>query len=325
MEFNFLEFKQDLDLLFSRIQGITPKMFFDFLRQYTRRKDVVLSIKQDRLTRKYLMPYLDSIKKFFSYFRELYDEEIKKLQQQKSDNVTKKHPYSTSINEYPIGFCHLITDSVFKSVQKVGLESMFSKVFKTDEIVFKQIYVILDDKYFQNAMQLGSLYIDVANDTFDVKKEKIVVKHIRSVNYKNFRNYEIFAKVAEKYLNIKLYPNKYFPELYEIFPLIYFSKEYGYNFFDYNLSMFLRDMASDFNLSDKFRQSDFYKNNELPEEGIRFLSKFVENYSNFNLRELVLQVKSFKDLREFRERLGDIFQMVEQITQIPDKIYNSTH
>jgi hypothetical protein len=40
-------------------------------------------------------------------------------------------------------------------------------------VVLKKVFVLLKGRYFQNALQLGNLYVDVANDTVDTAKPKL--------------------------------------------------------------------------------------------------------------------------------------------------------
>ena len=303
---------------------LEPEKFLSVLKEFAQRNDVIIDEKQDKFTEKHLKPLIPSIKKFFKYLRELYDEQIRELQKKHKPDRKKKTPFSATLDNYPIGYCFSITDSILKSVERMGLENILGNVFDVDNLILKRIYIILDDKYFQNAIQMGTLYIDVANDTVDVKKEKVVVKHLKDVNYKNFGDFEHFAIVAERYLNVKLYPNKDFPEVFDIFPLIVYSESHGYNFFDYNATMFFKNVASNFELSEKFKKSEFYLNRNLPEDGKKFLKQYIEKYDfPFRLKNLFNQVKFITNNNQFKEQLMIIADYIAKLQELPKEIYEN--
>ena len=63
---------------------------------------------------------------------------------------------------YPIGFCAVIRDHVFDGL--LGDPRVQSLI--AAGLVLKKVFVILKDRYFQNAMQFGNLYIDVVQVVF---------------------------------------------------------------------------------------------------------------------------------------------------------------
>jgi hypothetical protein len=40
-------------------------------------------------------------------------------------------------------------------------------------LIYKKVYVSINDCYFQNGIQLGSIWLDVANDTVNPKEPSI--------------------------------------------------------------------------------------------------------------------------------------------------------
>jgi len=59
-------------------------------------------------------------------------------------------------------------------------------------VLFKQLFVILEGSYTQNAIQLGNLFIDVANDTVNPQKEAIYCEAIEDINFENLQEYNSY-------------------------------------------------------------------------------------------------------------------------------------
>jgi hypothetical protein len=87
-------------------------------------------------------------------------------------------------------------------------------------VVLKKVFVILKGLYFQNAIQMGNLYIDVANDTVDPSKPWLEWMHVREVPYTNIGDFPTLISVAERYHQCRAYPNLFFPLLAPVVPLL---------------------------------------------------------------------------------------------------------
>lgn len=73
--------------------------------------------------------------------------------------------------------------------------------------------------YFQNALQVGNLYIDVANDTVFTEKPKLEWARIEEVDYQNADDWPAVAAVGRRYYEVELYPNLRFPLAFPAAPL----------------------------------------------------------------------------------------------------------
>ena len=175
----------------------------DQIQQRAYLLDIQNYSNQINITNKIVIPRIDEIKSKILFYRAEIDREF---EEQKKTKTSFEYGI-IDINHYPIGFCRQIRDKVFEKLQK---DTLFTE-FVNNGIILKEIYIILRDKYFQNAIQLGNLYIDIANDTVAINESKLEICELNNFDFKNLDDYDEYFKVAEKYLHIALYPNNFFP------------------------------------------------------------------------------------------------------------------
>ena len=77
----------------------------------------------------------------------------------------------------------------------------------------------LRGKYFQNALLIGTLYVDVSNDTVVATKPKVEILPFRDANFRPVADFEHFACIAEKYWNMRIIPNHVLPLIAPYFPV----------------------------------------------------------------------------------------------------------
>src|SRR3546814_527559 len=87
-------------------------------------------------------------------------------------------------------------------------------------VIGRKVWGMLRETYFQNAIQLGGWYVDVANDTVVASKPPIEILPFADVDMVAVRDYRHFADIAERYWNARLFRNSVFPRLAALFPLI---------------------------------------------------------------------------------------------------------
>lgn len=149
------------------------------------------------------------------------------------------------IPHYPWGACEIIT----KRVRVLAQDQPWMKEWTDEGLNLRRIYGILKDLYFQNALQLGPLYIDPANDTVDVHKTSVEVLPIREVPWVNLGDPAEYRRVGQRYLNLTLYPNLCLPVLFPFMPYIAINPE-GHVFPLRHQDVILwKDAASDFQIS----------------------------------------------------------------------------
>lgn len=173
------------------------------------------------LTERHLLPVLSELEVFFLAVRRQLDPELERLQPVKLGKP------------YPLGQCLEIAQAVEKRLRTVeeaalpaeaaqGLRAF--KAFLRAGGTLRQVWGDLRGQYFQNAFQLGSLYVDVSNDTVVPTKPKVEVLPFAAANFIPIRSFTQFRQIATAYWQDQIYPNHVLPELAPHCPLIHVSK-----------------------------------------------------------------------------------------------------
>lgn len=173
------------------------------------------------LTERHLLPVLSALEVFFLAVRRQLDPELERLQPVKLGKP------------YPLGQCLEIAQAVEKRLRTVaeaalpaeaaqGLRAF--KAFLRAGGSLRQVWGDLRGQYFQNAFQLGSLYVDVSNDTVVPTKPKVEVLPFAAANFIPIRSFAQFRQIATSYWEDQIYPNHVLPELAPHCPLIHVSK-----------------------------------------------------------------------------------------------------
>lgn len=173
------------------------------------------------LTERHLLPVLSELEVFFLAVRRQLDPELERLQPVKLGKP------------YPLGQCLEIAQAVEKRLRTVaeaalpaeaaqGLRAF--KAFLRTGGSLRQVWGDLRGQYFQNAFQLGGLYVDVSNDTVVPTKPKVEVLPFAAANFIPIRSFTQFRQIATSYWEDQIYPNHVLPELAPHCPLIHVSK-----------------------------------------------------------------------------------------------------
>lgn len=126
---------------------------------------------------------------------------------------------------YPYGRCEEITRAVFGRLAarlkrpSHPLEDTILAFSRSGGIV-RTVWGALRRQYFQNALQLGALYVDVANDTVVVTKPKIEILPMAESGLEPLRDLEHFSEIAAVYWGASVYANTLVPSLAPILPLV---------------------------------------------------------------------------------------------------------
>lgn len=173
------------------------------------------------LTDRYLLPALPALEAFFLAVRQQLDPGLERLQPVKLGKP------------YPLGQCLEIALAVEKRLRTVKEAALppqavpgwrAFKAFQRAGGSFRQVWGDLRGQYFQNAFQLGSLYVDVSNDTVVPTKPKVEVLPFAVANFIPIRSFTQFRQIATSYWQDEIYPNHVLPELAPHCPLIHVSK-----------------------------------------------------------------------------------------------------
>jgi len=232
--------------------------------------DVVDEARQKSLTQALVMPKIEKIMQDLSLMRDDFDQAFYKKHKQEIETKKNKNIYGhIDVLDYPIGFCQLIRDGLFdKFVQLDVIKQLIQQ-----GVICKKVYIILDDRYFQNAIQLGYLLIDVANDTANPNEARIYYKSFDDLNYRNFYCYDKYFQIAEKYLNLKFYPNRLLPQIYNIYPVFALSADGICSLFLHQEIILYKDISMNFKLSEDFKRSSSFNNRVLPAPYIPYIKK----------------------------------------------------
>lgn len=168
---------------------------------------------QAALTRRFLMPVLADLEPLFLEMRA------------ETDRALAPNAAARSQQPYPHGYCLEITRDVINNLLSrnaalSGGASRALSAFLKHGGVASMVWGVLRGRYFQNAIQLGSLYVDVANDSVDPRKPKVEILPMELSGLELVRDVAHFARTAEAYWDVRCYANIALPALAPLFPLI---------------------------------------------------------------------------------------------------------
>jgi hypothetical protein len=179
---------------------------------------------QRDLTERYLLPALPDLEAFFLAVRAAVDAELEPVLR---PLLSKR---------YPLGRCLEISQAAQQRLQQQawheltlsdsaqrGLQAY--QAFRRAGGLLRQVWGDLRGEFFQNAFQLGSLYLDVSNDTVTRTKPKVEILPFADARFVPIRDFRHFARVAERYWKVRVYPNHLLPELAPYCPLIYVAQD----------------------------------------------------------------------------------------------------
>lgn len=154
-----------------------------------------------------------------------------KLRQEVDLKLAPQFP-SFGDKPYPLGRCREIRDAVYdklvaeikKPTTDAGLNL---NLFIRNGGIGRKIWGVLRESYFQNAIQLGTYYVDVANDTVVASKPKIEILPLEESGMVAVRDFFHFAAIARSYWESEVFANIALPGIAGLFPLICKSKTGG--------------------------------------------------------------------------------------------------
>jgi hypothetical protein len=133
---------------------------------------------------------------------------------------------------YPYGRCEEITRTVFGRLATRLRAPPLRPVHPAEAAIrafigagggVRTIWGALRGQYFQNAMQLGGLYVDVSNDTVDTAKPKVEILPLQASGMESLRDLEHFRRIAKIYWGAEIWANVLIPSLAPVLPLVTFS------------------------------------------------------------------------------------------------------
>lgn len=135
---------------------------------------------------------------------------------------------------YPLGQCLEITQAVHQRLRRVqalqlgGLAARGRDAFSAFLAAGGALHQAWGDvrgEFFQNAFQLGTMYVDVSNDTVTPTKPKVEILPFAEAQFAPITDFEHFARIAKRYWKDRVYPNHVLPELAPYCPLVHISPQ----------------------------------------------------------------------------------------------------
>ena len=178
------------------------------------------------LTDKYITSHVDDIVRDMFELRREADAHFR-LAIAKGAGLAADAGTNAKSANYPVSFCLEITRHMLTLMSRepapahmTGLKAMHDFVRAGGPV--KRVWGALRGGYFQNAIQVGTFYLDVANDTVNVNKPKVEMLPMASANFNNIGSYFEFARVGEAYWQARILPNIWFPNIAPFLPAIVF-------------------------------------------------------------------------------------------------------
>lgn len=180
--------------------------------------------RQEALTARLLLPHLAELELFFLAVRRGIDERLEPLQPVKHGK------------RYPLGQCLEISLAFMEILPKVDgacLSGAAAKGHAALSAFFRQggrldqVWGDLRGRFFQNAFVLGTLYLDVSNDTVVPTKPKVEILPFDQAELSPIRDYEHYMRIAASYWKARFVPNHVMPALAPYFPLICLHPAWG--------------------------------------------------------------------------------------------------
>lgn len=169
---------------------------------------------QGALTARFLEPALPALREMFFEIRA------------ETDRVLGGREATSYGARYPYGYCLEITQDVLarltsrmsRQPASAGERAMRSFLVNGGQV--QRQWGVLRERFFQNALAAGTLYVDVSNDTVDVTKPKIEILPAKNSGLVPVRDGAHFARIAESYWRCRAYANTALPALAPLFPII---------------------------------------------------------------------------------------------------------
>jgi len=217
-----------------------PEYIQDALAEAPRLRD---RERQQSLTDRHLTPVLPALEALLLGLRAELDPVLREAQP------------ASEAKPYPLGQCLRITEAVqqrLESLDPAGLSADGAEAhaalrdFLKAGGALRRAWGDLRDQYFQNALIVGTLYVDVSNDTVVIEKPPVEILPFAEAGFKAITDYGHFARIAERYWKHRILPNHLLPELAPYQPLIQISPTGQLSFGPVNRYMLGMTLANGF-------------------------------------------------------------------------------
>ena len=203
-----------------------------------RASDLRWERSQAKVTAAVLLPSMPRLVEALGRARKQVDSEFRSRAAEEPPGSTSEVAGSVTIADYPVGFCRIIRDAVRDRLRD---DPAWRAVVRRG-VAVRDVFVILKGRYFQNAMQVGNLYVDVANDTVDPSKHWLEWAPVPEVDFENPSDITRIAAVSAAYHGCTVHPNTVFPLLAPAVPLLAVRSNGRIDLLDAAPTVFLKDL-----------------------------------------------------------------------------------
>lgn len=180
--------------------------------------------RQAALSERYLLPVLPELEAFFLAMRAHVDLTLALAQPVKLGKA------------YPLGQCLEISLAAMRLLEQADVSAVRLSdaavaghaafaAFRKAGGALRLVWGDLRGEFFQNAFQLGILYLDVSNDTVTPTKPKVEILPFEQARLIPVADFRHFARLSSRYWKHRVYPNHVLPELAPYCPLIHVAPD----------------------------------------------------------------------------------------------------
>ncbi|MDP2642963.1 MAG: hypothetical protein Q8P62_03930 [Candidatus Peregrinibacteria bacterium] len=250
-------------------EGHIKDMFVRWADRYDARP---VDEKQLELTDRILVPELGAIEAELLELRKAFDVRILQALKDDPPKFPKKLLKDPSIRNhftYPVGYCAAIRDGMFEDVSAQlhcpstpGISAISR--FVGEGGCLKKVGGIQHRQFFQNGIQAGALWLDAANNTVDVDSPPVKISVLANSGFQNIDDFSLCGDVIESYWKSDVYPQRVFPYLSPLFPIIYVSSGGRVHVLPINISGIANNVFSDFKMAEDFMFRSRFAGKRLP-------------------------------------------------------------
>lgn len=180
--------------------------------------------RQQALTETHLLPVLPGLRSLFLGLRAGLD-----------PGLRQTWPLANGA-AYPLGRCLEITVAVQARLEHLDPANLGPaeataltalRAFQAAGGEVRRAWGDLRGAYFQNALIVGDLYVDVSNDTVVVTKPPVEILPLARAGFSPIADHAHFARIAGRYWKRRFLPNHLLPELAPYAPLIQIAPNGG--------------------------------------------------------------------------------------------------
>lgn len=169
--------------------------------------------EQQQLTSRHLEGRISELEGYLYALRREIDGELLGTTPQ----YRKPYPYGCCL-EISQAFERKLRAAVASGASRPGLDAI--RAFMQEGGYVGSVWGALRERYFQNAFQFGSLYVDVSNDTVDVRKPAVEILPMADSGLLNVSDVAHFVRIARAYWQGEYYVNDVWPALAPIAPVV---------------------------------------------------------------------------------------------------------